>query len=138
MDWLGSVSDVIGILSAVFALLAWQESLRINEKLKAEKQRQDRAIKVVLHSDRQDIELPFALRRMELTRAEVLGRIGMIPMKEKGKRYSIEYLNQPEFLDRIDQILSGYGDATSEIPCSEQEISQFDISERNRWFRFDR
>ena len=138
MEWLGSISDVIGILSAVFALLAWQESLRTNEKLKAEKQRQDRAIKVVFHSDRQDIELPFALRRMELTRAEVLGRIGMIPMKEKGKRYSIEYLNQPEFLDRIDQILSGYGDATLEIPYSEQEINQFDISERNSWFRFDR
>ncbi|MGF1524262.1 MAG: hypothetical protein ACFBSF_18230 [Leptolyngbyaceae cyanobacterium] len=138
MDWLGLIADIIGISSAVFALFAWQESRKTNELVKAEKQRQNREIKVVLHSDRQDIELPFELRRIEFTRAEVQGRIGMIPMKQKGKRYSIAYLNDPEFLHRINQIADSYGDATLEILCSEEEINQFDISKGNNWFRFGR
>jgi hypothetical protein len=70
--------------------------------------------------------LPIELRRAELTRAEILGRIGMIPMKEKGKRFSLEYLNTSKFLRRINEIIEGHGDSDLVIPCTEEELNQFD------------
>jgi hypothetical protein len=138
MNWLGIISDIIGISSAVFAFFAWQESRRTNARAKLEENRQDRKVKVILHSDSREFELPFELRRMEFSRAEVCGRIGMIPMKEKGKRYSIKFLNDPEFLRELNRISDSRGDETLVIRCSEDEINQFDISERNSWFRFGR
>lgn len=138
MEWISTATDVISLFSAMFALFAWRESRRTNKAIDAEKKRLYRNIKVVLHNGSQQIELPFELRRMEFTRAEVLGRIGMIPMKEKGKRYSIEYLNNPKFLHQINEIADGYGDSALEISCTEKEFNQFDISKENNWFKFGR
>ncbi|NET08642.1 MAG: hypothetical protein F6K16_28895 [Symploca sp. SIO2B6] len=56
-------------------------------------------------------------------------------MKEKGKRYSIKFLNTPEFLHEVNRIVDAIGDETLIIECSEAEIKQFDISEKNNWFR---
>lgn len=138
MDLFGFISNIIGISSAIFAFFAWQESRRTNARAKAEEKRQDRKVMVVLHSDSRDIELPFALRRMEFTRAEVCGRIGMIPMREKDKRkrYEIKYLNDPEFLREVNRISDSFGDETLAIKCSEEEINQFDISGKNNWLPF--
>ncbi len=68
------------------------------------------------------------LRRAELTRAEILGRLGMIPMKTKGSRFSLSYLNKPEFLAQINQIMDGSGDAVLTIPCTQEEFEQFDLT----------
>lgn len=135
MDWISLISDIIGISSAIFAFFAWQESRRTNARAELEENRQDRKIKVILHSDSREFELPFALRRMEFNRAEVCGRIGMIPMKEnKQGRYKIKFLNDPEFLREVNRISDSRGNETLVIKCTEDEINQFDISGKNSWF----
>jgi len=82
---------------------------------------------VVLQNGADRLELPVELRRAELTRSEVLGRIGMITMKSKGQRFSLEYLNQPDFLRQINTIAKTSEDGILTIPCKADELAQFDI-----------
>jgi hypothetical protein len=129
MDWLGYVADVIGILSALFALLAWLSSRRLRKEIEQEKARQNKRIRVVLRYGSESLELPVELRRKEFTRAEVLGRLGMIPMKDKGKRFSLNYLGDQEFLKQLNKIREGEGDSILIIPCNQEEFEQFAIQE---------
>jgi hypothetical protein len=79
---------------------------------------------------------PVPLRRSNFSRQEVLGIIGMIPMKgaresEDGKKkkifFNIEYVsNDPEFLSSINNISEGEGD-TIYIRCTAEELKQFDF-----------
>ncbi len=81
----------------------------------------------------QEVMFPVPLRRSEFSRQEVLGILGMIPMKEvpgsKGKqeRYKIKYVSDPEFLSDVNKIAAGDGDDTIRIRCTEEEMQQFDI-----------
>ena len=74
------------------------------------------------------------MTREELSRAEVMGRLGMIPIDDKKKiilqqpRYAIDHINTEEFLTKIDEIKNGKGDAVLEIECSKKEFDQFDFS----------
>lgn len=127
-SWLGSVADVIGILGAIFALAAWWQARRLHRELADERRRLARHITVVLQHGNQRIELPVELTRAELTRAEILGRIGMIPMRTRGQRFSLAYLNTPEFLRQLNQVAAGAGDDLLTIPCTAAEIAQFDLT----------
>ena len=127
MNWIGLVADIIGILGAVFSFRAWTKARQIQEELAAERKRQGRGITVVLQSGSKRIELPVELRRAELTRSEVLGHIGMIPMKQKGNRFSLDYLNTPEFLRQLNQVITGHGEGILTISCREEELEQFDL-----------
>lgn len=78
------------------------------------------------HGDKK-IDLPIPLLRAELTRQEVLGRIGMIPMKDPKARFSIRYLNTVDFWEQLTQVMEGSGDGIVTIPLKENEIDQFDL-----------
>jgi len=74
--------------------------------------------------------LPVIVRRLELTRAEILGRIGMIPVKnttQGDSRFGIKYINSPEFFKQIEQILESDGDTPLSIPLTEEEYNHFDV-----------
>jgi hypothetical protein len=101
----------------------------LQNRLELEQKRQDQKIKVILNYGGSEMELPVALRRAEFSRAEILGRIGMMPMKEVGKRFSLGYLNSSKFLDQVNQILTGEQDASLTIPCTESEFIQFALTE---------
>jgi hypothetical protein len=128
MEWLGYVADVVGLAGAVFALLAWLKARQLRQDQEKEKERQNKKIKVFLQSTTHRIELPFEMRRAEFTRAEVLGRIGMIPTKNPKERFRIEYLNTRDFLLKVNAIMDGAGDATLEIKCTDEELGQFDLT----------
>ena len=128
MELLSAIADIIGILGAVFALSAWIQTRKIREELETERRRQGKRVKVILQCGADRLELPVELRRAELTRAEILGRIGMIPMKKKGERFSLGYLNTPEFLRQINLIIASHDDALLTIPCKEEEFEQFELS----------
>lgn len=128
MDLFNNFGTFVGLLSALFSLLAWLKARRIQKDQQAEKARQSKSITVTLQHGGNKIELPVELRRAELTRAEVLGRLGMIPMKNKGSRFALTYLNTPEFLKQINQIMDGNGDAVLTIPCTQEEFEQFDLT----------
>lgn len=125
MEWLSTTADLIGILGALFALFAWLKARQVQQELAHEQQRQRRKITVALSYGARSIELPVQIRRAELTRAEVLGRIGMLPMRSPGARFSLSATNTPEFLRRIDEIAGGDGDTTLSIPCTQAEFEQF-------------
>ncbi|MFH1634014.1 MAG: hypothetical protein ABIG63_08375 [Chloroflexota bacterium] len=72
------------------------------------------------------------MRRAEVTRAEILGWVGMLPMMEKGKRFGIHYTNTAEFLDQINQIQKGEGNITFVIRCTQNELNQFDAEKHKR------
>lgn len=128
MDLFNAFGTLVGILAALFSLLAWLKARRIQKDQQAEKARQSKSITVTLQYGGKKIELPVELRRAELTRAEVLGRLGMIPMKKTGARFSLSYLNKLEFQKQLNQIMDGNGDAVLTIPCTEEEFEQFDLT----------
>lgn len=130
MDWLeivGIIANIIGIVTAIFSVSIWIKTRWIQQEMQEEKERKNRRITVRLQHGTRSYELPVDLRRAELTRSEIMGRLGMIPMKDKSKRFDLPYTNDPEFLRRINEIIDGKGDSVLTIPCLEEEFDQFDI-----------
>jgi hypothetical protein len=118
----GSLDKVLDEISTIKSSL--------HRELELEQKRQEQKISVILQNGaRQRLELPVELRRAELTRAEILGRIGMTPMKERGKRFSLEYLNTSDFLRQINQILASDNNSILTLPCNESEYAQFDLND---------
>src|SRR6185503_18782704 len=106
---LGTIADALGIAGALFALLAW---------IQARGTRRDAAKERARQQERIDLALL-------LTSAQELGRLGMLPMKELGRRFSLSYLARPAFLEQLRAAQAGDGPATIVIPCSRQEFDQF-------------
>jgi hypothetical protein len=73
------------------------------------------------------------ITRNELSRAEVMGRLGMIPINDQKQlqviqpRYAIDYINKEDFFVKLDNIKNGHGDSVLEIECSPEEFDQFDL-----------
>jgi hypothetical protein len=123
-DWIANISSV---LSLIFAFLAALQTFLLDRKFNQEKQRLAKKVKVIVNYGAKRIELPVDMRRGELTRAEVQGLLGVLPMKQKGGRYSISYLNTPEFFSQLRQIADGTGEAILTISLNEEELAQFDL-----------
>ena len=128
MELFNAIGSSVSILAAFFSLLAWLKARRIQKDLQTETARQSKTVSVTLQHGGRKIELPVELRRADFTRPEILGRLGMIPMKTKGSRFSLSYLNTSEFLKQINQIMDGHGDAVLTIPCTEEEFEQFHLA----------
>lgn len=122
-DW----ASILGILITIATLV---NTLRISRSLAAEKKRQAQPINVELKkiSDGKVQALPFAMRRSEFNRAEILGRIGMIPIRVPTNRFHIKHLNTQEFYEEVNRIADANGSATLTIPCDDDEFTQFAIS----------
>jgi len=119
LSFLDDLQTVTGFVSMLFTGAIW---LRIRMTAKQAKE----PVKVVLDSGSRQVELPLYLTRQNLSRAEILGRLGMIPMKEKGKRFSLLGISTPAFLKSINDAKEG---AVGEIiiPATGEEIDQFDL-----------
>ncbi|MEL6903219.1 MAG: hypothetical protein AAFP07_19960 [Cyanobacteria bacterium J06606_4] len=128
MSKVSIAADIAGISSAIFSLFAWIKARQIERELYGERAK---TVKIALVHGGQIKELPGSVRRGQLTRAEILGRIGMIPTKAGG-RFIIAYVNSPSFLEDIEKVLDSRSNAIIRIPCTQQEIEQFDFS-RNQF-----
>lgn len=115
----------ITIFSAVASLFSWLKIREVKNNQDREIARQAKKITIALQYGSHTRELPVELRRSELSRAEILGRLGMIPMKDAGKRFSITYFNKPEFIKQIHQAMDGLDDSLITIPCDKEEFEQF-------------
>jgi hypothetical protein len=115
------------ITVGVFSYFVIEKLLLTRESKNRDKIQQE--IKVVLWDSKMNkkVPLPIEMRRGDFTRGEILGRIGMLPMKKPGTRFSIKFMGQQDFLSRINQVLAD--DRCSEllIPCDTQEIDQFHL-----------
>jgi hypothetical protein len=125
--WISTIADIIGILGGIFALFAWQQAKRLQKNVEHEKRRLNQKIAIVLQYGVEYYTLKGDTRRAEITRAEVLGRVGALPMKNKGDRYSLEYVSTAEFIQRIQKIQEEEGVDALVIPCKEEEFEKFDL-----------
>jgi len=128
--WFGIFADLIGIVGGIYAFFAWYRIRSLQKDIAEDRKSKNNQIEVKLRliDGKAEIQLPVELRREELTRAELLGRIGMMPMKEKGKRFSIAYLSEREFLRKLYQLAISNKVSELIIPCSTEELEQFDIT----------
>ena len=126
---LAIVADVVSVFAGVFAFKAWRESRKLRKEMGREQQRLQEPIgaTIRLEGGDRELQLPVQFRRGELSRAEVLGRIGMLPMKEIGRRFEIRYLNTSHFLDELHRLQESEGEDALNIVCSKDEFEQFNI-----------
>jgi len=126
------IADVLSVLGSFFAAFAWLQAKANNRQITREQERMNSRIKVILMENvsKRQIVLPVHLRRLELTRAELLGRIGMIPRKNKSEFFVLSYLNSSSFFQELNRIQASTQEEDLFIPCSSEEIEQFDVSQR--------
>ena len=117
-------SVLINLCSELFAV-ALLFFLFEREKIK----RSCEEIFIVLKDGCEEVWFPEPLRRSQFSRNEVLGVVGMIPMKEHGKRFAIKYTSDPEFLRDVNRISEGDTDGKIYIRCTKKELEQFDVPE---------
>ena len=127
MEYLGTIADVIGVVGAIFATLAWLNTRRAAARLRREEERLSAPVFVCLVSGNDRKILPLELTRAELSRAELLGRIGMVPVKPARERFTLSSLATPVFLRKLREAQQGTGSVTIEIPCTQNEIEQFAV-----------
>lgn len=132
---LGVIADVIAIVTAIAAIIGAWQSTKLRQQQKREQQRLEDRIKIILTcGGQQSLELPWSIRRRNLTRAEVLGLIGMLPIKpktgEEGKqpRFKLEYLGTKAFMDQLDEVATGERGGALLISCTPEDIAQFDLT----------
>lgn len=127
----GSVwqSTLISIAANLITLAVF--SFFIIEKLLDNQSGRERAIALqdievfLLNTDTNELFLlEFALKRKELSRGEIVGRIAMA-MSDTTARYNIEYLKKIDFLEQVNQILEDDKRQKLIIDCSAEELKQF-------------
>lgn len=125
-EWFSLILDFITAIGATYSAirLYWQWT---------EKQRLNQIVSVVLEciDKKQKIVPLMHVRRRNITRAEVQGILRTIRMRDpKSGFYNLAHLNTKKFGDDIELLQdSDYkGDAHNMliIPCSPEEIEQFD------------
>ena len=132
IDMIDPVADAIGVVTAVFALWGWANTVVLRRQIADAERRRSAAIRVVLKSPTRIVELPLAMVRADMSRAELLGRIGMLPLtpasaQAQGGRFRLRALGRPEFLVALAAVQRGERDELV-ISADEAEIDQFDLS----------
>jgi hypothetical protein len=124
-QWFSGLADALSILAFLAAVYAGIQSRKTNRDQAREKMRLTKVIRIVLSNGVRAIEPPGILRRSEFDRAEVLGRIGMIPTKNPKERFRIDFLNTEDFIRMVNDITDAKGDSILTIPITDAEFEQF-------------
>lgn len=74
--------------------------------------------------DGRSYELKHRPARRIVTRAEVLGLLGMIPSRQL--RFDWKWLHEPQFMQHIEEVHGGLRNVL-EIPVSAEEYAQLDV-----------
>ena len=142
---IGLIADLIAILGIPWAgyqiYTGRKEAKEINEKREKEEQRKNDEISILLEETggkERKIILANKVRRDILTRGEVLGRLGTIPIKPtvsgqtpQQNRFQIHYTSSAEFIEAVDKLYVSTK-VQFTILCKTQEIDQFDVGEMKK------
>ena len=122
-------STILGLLGSFAAFLAWIQARIISRNVTREKERLDQEIKIILQGEDENhiIQLPFALRRRELIRSELLGLIGMLPTTKEKERFAIRFLSKGTFRELMSKMQDAEEESVMIIPCTNEEINQFAV-----------
>ena len=112
------------MIGAFLAAFAW-----IQVKANGKQISLNSEIKVILWNEdtQRQLILPIHLRRVDISRPELLGRIGMIPRRNKSEFFALSYLNSSSFFLELNRIQASNKEENLIIPCSIEEIEQFDL-----------
>ncbi len=139
LSFFANIVAVIGIPISAYQIITGRKELKNNRKKRdKEERRKNQEIKVFLKEkdSLRKICLPNVIRRGELTRAEVLGRLGMIPIlkpkeatRKDQPRFEIRQLVTKESISSIDALYVASEETELFINCIAGEMDQFDIAE---------
>jgi hypothetical protein len=121
LELIGNLSNVFGTVGGLAACALWLANR------KAKRLAQETVnVKLRIHGEGREIALPLEIVRRDLSRAELLGRIGMLPMKKAGARFALRELGTPAVMRALNAVAKGETN-TLVIPASAEEIEQFDL-----------
>lgn len=114
LQWLGHLNNLIGLASLIVSLVIWRTLRR------SERQRQTMIDVVFFENNGEHRKRPLdvQIRRQDLTRAELLGVLGMLYPRD---RVDIEHLKTLKVIDDLALVQSGDRD-TLMIPVSREEF----------------
>lgn len=120
-DFLDKFGIVIGLITGLVTVAIWIHLLR-------KESRDNKLISISLAVPELEFKatLPGKIRRKNLTRAELQGMLGMLPMKTMGQRYQLDALNDGAFFDDLENAQIDRDIKEIEIVCKPQELEQFD------------
>lgn len=124
LDRISIVAGLVGFFGTVYSAIMWMRHFRREKRLN-----QPVPIRLVSQGDWEPLHtLPFEPTRRIVTRAEVLGLLGMIPSRQQ--RFDWKWLHHPEFMRHIEEVHRGERDSL-EIPLSPTEFGQLDLNRRS-------
>lgn len=111
-------TEMFGAVVTFFLL----EMIVETRKKREEEAFQNAPISVILKSGLDEIRLPVTIRRADLTRTEVYGRIQTLNPRH---RISLSALNHQEFYQRLNEIFVGKGGNALVITVTDEELAKF-------------
>lgn len=117
------ISTITGLMSTVVSIAIW---LKLQLQRRFDEQRI--VISLVIPDTDKRITLPCRVERKHLTRAEVQGILGTIPMVVENSRYSIKFFNSREFYACLEDAQDLKDQNELLINCTLDEIKQFDLN----------
>ena len=121
LEVIGQVSNLAGAIGGIIAAFGVIKMLAAQRR-----QAENVVVALRLEGEEGTIDLPLEMLRRDVSRAELLGRIGMLPMRQKGARVAIRSLSTPAFMRAVNEVVEGRI-STLVIPATSGEIEQFDI-----------
>jgi len=125
LNFLSFITTITSFIGAMYSAFIWT-SLQRKEKFSEQR------IKIQLKMPQLLVELPYAIERKYLTRSELQGLLGILPIKEgNGRkatdRYQLSFLNTPAFFANLKSAQGDKDTTFVEIICQEDELQQFDL-----------
>lgn len=131
LSWLANLFEILGFAILIITVISTLITLFNTRILRTEQREANKRITLVLEVKDNDSSasytLPGAIRRKDFSRAEIMGRLGMIPLEDESKRFfTLGYVQKnPKFLKDIEEIYDLKEDAIMTIPCTQAEYDQF-------------
>jgi hypothetical protein len=120
LDRIGIICGILAFLGTAYSAFRWWRHQSRERQLQ-----EPVIVRLVAEEDgRHLLELPHRPARRTVTRAEVLGLLGMIPSRQQ--RFDWKWLLDARFMQHIEEIHRGDRDVL-EIPLTAAEFRQLDL-----------
>jgi len=107
----GAIGGIVAAIGVVKMLAAQRRALEHVE------------VQLRLEGEDSTVALPLEMLRKDISRAELLGRLGMA-LKNQGQRFSLRAMSTPAFMRSVNEVVEGKT-STLVIPCTKEELDQF-------------
>ena len=118
--------DRIGIVCGILAFIgsAYSAGMWVRHHLRERKLREPVPVRILCAENGHRYELPFQPPRRIVTRAEILGLLGMIPSRQQ--RFDWAWLHDEQFMRHLEEVHMGQRQVL-EIPVTAEEFAQLDL-----------